>query len=76
MGEVERIRPSLGSTFGHDLGQRVATVNDGKGKRHHRDEAEQSNDDALELHDQLVNEPKYPTVNLSLESTDHLDLSA
>ncbi len=76
MGEVERIRPSQGASFGHDLGQRVVSLSDRAPKKHHEEDADPSKDDALELHDESGSEPKAQPIHFIVESSDHLDLSA
>ena len=76
MGEVERIRPSFGASFGHDLGPRITSLGDRRSKKHDHEEPEHSQEDAIELHDDSLSESKTPIVHLTVESTDHLDLSA
>lgn len=76
MGEVERIRPSLGSTFGHDLGPRINSLGDRRPKKHDHEEAEHPKEDALELHEESVTDAQPIAPHLYLESSDHLDLSA
>ncbi len=76
MGEVERIRPSQGASFGHDLGQRVVSLSDRAPKKHHEEDADPSKDDALELHDESESESVAQPIAFLVESSEHLDLSA
>ena len=77
MGEVERVRASFGSSFGHDLGTRVNGSADRQAKKHHQEDAEEApKGDAIELHDDSSQVSAQPTTNLTLEIPDHLDLSA
>jgi hypothetical protein len=76
VGEVERIRPSLGSSFGHDLGHRIVSASDRQPKKHHSDEEGQASEDALELHSEEQTESSPKVVELRIETLDHLDLSA
>ena len=76
VGEVERIRASLGAAFGHDLGHRVAAAGDRQPKKHDEPSDEHLKEDAVELHEQSGKEPATQVVHLPVVSTDHLDLSA
>ena len=77
MGEVERIRASLGASFGGDLHPRIAQLRDRQSKHQHQEEDhEPTKDDAVELHDETGSEVKLEVPHLSLETGDHLDLSA
>jgi hypothetical protein len=76
VGEVERIRPSQGASFGHDLGQRVVSLGDRAAKKHQDDDADPSKGDAVELHEELESEPTVQPIHFIVESSDHLDLSA
>jgi hypothetical protein len=76
VGELERIRPSLGASFGQDLGHRVTAANDRPDKKHHDRDAESPTEDAVELHDEAGNETKVQVVYTELEWSDRLDLSA
>jgi hypothetical protein len=76
VGEVERIRPTLGSTFGHDLGPKVTGLSDRRPRKQDHESPDHSKDDALDLHEQDAAEPQTAPIHISIESTDHLDLSA
>jgi hypothetical protein len=76
VGEVERIRASLGASFGHDLGQRVAAMGDRQPKKHHAEGEEQPKDDAVELHVEPNEETNSLVIHLPVDPTDHLDLTA
>ena len=76
MGEVERIRASLGASFGHDLGQRVNAAGDRQPKKHQDDDQDHPKEDALELHVEGADDANPHVLHLPLESTDHLDLTA
>ncbi len=75
MGEVERIRASLGASF-NGYGQRVNGAPDRNPKKHHQEERPH-HEDALELHVEEGEEPVAPTiVSPPVDPEDHLDLSA
>ncbi len=76
MGEVERIRPGVGASFGSDLGPRIMSLADRQSRKHEEEEEKPSHEDAVELHGDTVGEHKSPTAILIFESSDHLDLSA
>ena len=76
MGEVERIRASLGTSFGNDLGTRIASTKDRPSKKHHPENGDSSNEDALELHDATIGEEKIEVVYFMPDENHHLDLSA
>ena len=76
MGKIDRIRPSLGATFGHDLGQRVVGASDRQPKKHHENESEAQSEDALELHEDNVIVTNQMAPIIPLDHEEHLDLSA
>ena len=77
MGEVERVRASLGASFGSDLQPRIVPLKDRQSKHQRpQDDHDQAKGDAVELHDESAVEVKLELPNLSLETGDHLDLSA
>jgi hypothetical protein len=76
VGEVERIRASLGASLGSDLVTRIANLKDRQQKKHQQDDENPHHEDALELHEESV-DPNAPTVvHLDVEPLNHLDLSA
>ena len=77
MGEVERVRASFGATFGSDQHPRIAQLKDRQSKQQHQQEDhDPAKDDAIELHDETGVEVKLAVPHLSLETGEHLDLSA
>lgn len=75
MGEVERIRASLGASF-NGYGQRVNGAPDRNPKKHHQEERPH-HEDALELHVEEGEEPvEIHPATMPTDSEDHLDLSA
>ncbi len=76
MGEVERIRASLGASLGSDLGARIANFKDRQQKKHQHDDENPHQDDALELHEESVDTNSPTVVHLDIEPSNHLDLSA
>ena len=76
MGEVERIRASLGASLGSDLGPRIANLKDRQQKKHQHDDENPHHEDALELHEESVEPSASTVVHLDFEPSNHLDLSA